>query len=300
MAKKKTLKEIMQPPQEVSNLLKPKTEVKPTPKPLPKGFIQDPNAPNQMIRQLSPGTLETRNKPEETLRQQAIARERGMLVPPEIKPEQIITPEQVQAVKNIGLTPEEQAAIQSKDMGVGSSLKGIIPEVASNVISRTATGAAGGAIGGGLLGSVVPVLGTGIGAGAGAILGGVGGAISGFGSIISNLKTEEKQKTKIEYKDFTTSRTNIKAIIQYAKNGGDPIEAQILYDKEVRKIYRAEANLKTLSEREWLTKAKDELIAIQGFRDNQIVYDTMLRNAILQNPNVNFEFPTEEVVVENE
>lgn len=182
----------------------------------------------------------------------------------------------------------EEPTAKNKEFGLGSSITGIIPEVASNIGQKAAIGAGTGALAGAAVG--------GVGAVPGAIVGAIGGTIAGAFNIVGNLKQEEQQKTKVAYKDFTTSRTNIKAIITYAKNGGDPIEARNLYNKEIAKIYQAESNLKQLEERDWLSKAQDELTAIQNFRETQAIYDMALQNALLLNPNANYEFPQEEII----
>jgi hypothetical protein len=183
------------------------------------------------------------------------------------------------------LTPEQQAQTQANIGGVGNSFQSIIPEIAANVVQKAGAGAAVGAIAG--AGNPLAIAG-------GALAGGVAAAFD----IVGKLKTEETQKTANTYKDFTTSRTALKAIIIYAKNGGDPIEATRLYNNEIMAINRAEQNLKQLEEREWLSKAKGELIAIQNFREIQGTYDTLLANAIRQNPNANYEFPQEEILTQ--
>lgn len=199
----------------------------------------------------------------------------------------VVSPDLLNSIAgNLYTLPDELGGKQTNpDLTLGSTIKGILPETAAGILAKAGAGAAAGGIATG---------------GVGAIAGAVGGAVWGIGTIIPNLKAEEKQKTKVAYKDYTTTKTNMKAIIDYARKGGDPIDAINLYKAEWAKIYKAEMDLKQLEERDWLSKAKDELTAVQNFKESKVVYDTMMQNAILQNPNANYEFPTDEVVTEND
>ena len=203
-----------------------------------------------------------------------------------------LTAEQEAQIRGGAIMPEStvpESTVPESTVPLSKSIKGAIPGIITNIVTKTGAGAAGGAISGGILGSIIPGAGTAIGAGGGAIIGGAGGFVTGAFSAINELKEEEQQQTKIEYKSFTDARTRLKAVVTYAKTG-DPIKAITMWDNEKARIYRAESNLKSLSERDWLSKAKDELGAILNFRDRESEYDQMFIDALNKNPNPEFEF----------
>ena len=183
----------------------------------------------------------------------------------------------------IGQVPEAQGV--NPEYTIGSTLKDIAPDIAANILQSTATGAGLGALGGAAIG--------GVGAVPGAVVGGAAGFIKAAFQIVGDLKEHQRYYGQIEYRDFTTSVKGLKAVIVYAKNGGDPVDARNLYNDLIANIYRQERNLKQLEEQDWLSKAKKPLTAIQNFRETQATYDLALENALLQNPNAIYDFPLE-------
>jgi len=167
-----------------------------------------------------------------------------------------------------------------ENVDLGASIAGAAPGVIGNVLQRGALGAAGGAAAGAFAG--------GIGAIPGAIGGGAAGVISGLATTISELREEEKQSTLIQKVSFRASKSNIKAIIDAVnKNLISPMDAISLYNRELAKIDRVERNLKMLSEREWLSKAKDELIMVQQFNDFERQRTALMLEQALLRPNPN-------------
>jgi len=231
-----------------------------------------------------------------------LAKEASQSTEGQARQQQAILEERRKALQSLTSTIGQAGSPSQKlNYTLGSSILESAPETLTDIGTRTAGGATAGAIFGATGGTAtLPVFGTVVGAGGGAIVGGVGGAIASIPSIISNLKTQEREKTEAVSLDFTTSKANIKAIILYAKGGGDPITARDLYNQELTKIYQSESNLKQLSERDWLTKAKKDLTAIEAFRRNQITFDTALENAILKNPDANYDFLNDIEVIPNE
>lgn len=183
------------------------------------------------------------------------------------------------------ITPEQQAAADAQN-NMGSLTQGIIPEVLSSVGSKAATGAAIGATAGLATGGTLSLPAAGVGA--------IGGAVYGAATILSHLKEEAIQNTKVQKISASKAQTNIKAIIDGVNKGlVDPVDAVDLYNREIAKIDRAERNLKLLEEKDWLSKAKDELIAIQTFNDVGRAQSAALLNAaiIRPNPAQNYDLP---------
>ena len=228
--------------------------------------------------------------------------------------------------KTYNLTPAEYKgllALQgSKEGGITSSK---VREIAALTSQRIGTQAALQQIGNlpqsnepQIQGGIIPplssfeqiapnLISTGIGAGLGALVGGPAGAavgafIGGGPSIISSLKENEIQNTKTEYAGFIKSQSTLKSIIDGLNKGYlDPIDAVNLYNSELSRIDVAERNLKALSEREWLSKSKDELIKIQAFNETQRpLIENMLRQALqTPNPNQIFDIPLDTEVTTN-
>lgn len=249
------------------------------------------------------------NPTQSQILQRSYAAEKGM-GGDEIKGElgKAMSPQQVQAMeREIAIKRALVAEIgrpnplEGETPTVGQSLKNIAPEIGANILQKGAAGAATGAATGAIAGSVVPIIGTAAGAAGGAIAGAVGGVVVGAVNILGTLKEEEKQNVRIAYKSYTTSKTNIKAIIDGINKGAlDPVDAVDLYNRELAKIDAAQRDLKALAEREWLTKAKDELVAIESFNAAQrATTSARLQLAIMQpNPNQNFDFGIEELLSE--
>jgi hypothetical protein len=111
-------------------------------------------------------------------------------------------------------------------------------------------------------------------------------------SIVSNLKEERRQQTKVQKVKFSNSIDNIQAIITSVKNGLlTPTEAVDLYNEEIAKIYQVESNLKLLGEVQW-ANSRDELENVAKFRQMKFMYDRALEDAIIQNPNAVYQFPS--------
>jgi len=187
------------------------------------------------------------------------------------------------------LTPEVQPAQMpqnpqkpvQQDTEIPSTFelaKRALPSIAANTISKTAIGAGGGAVTGGVIGSVVPAAGTAIGAGGGAIVGGIGGFVTGLSSAYNELKKEAAVEVSVEYKDFSTSKTNIKTTLRSAKL--DPVGAYEVYQAQWAGIDEAERKFKAYAEKDWLFKARPELEAILKFRELKPVYDQLLLKAM--------------------
>lgn len=145
--------------------------------------------------------------------------------------------------------PDQQANISG---GVLPSLSEL-GSAAPNVVAEGIVGAGIGALGGPASVVTVPV---------GAALGIVHG-------LISNLKSQAMEETAAQYADYRSSLINIKSIIYDVNHGGDPMDGVMLYNREIAKINMQESNLKALSERDWLTKAKPDLVRIEEFKNGQ-------------------------------
>lgn len=195
------------------------------------------------------------------------------------------------SVQSIQKRNKELQAFKNKIGKVGAKGANIKPAGFKDILSETATkagiagaGAGGTAAIGGALGLSATAA-----TGVGAIALGAASAVFA-GQIVSNLKEERRQQVKVEKRSFADSQTNIKAIITNAKNGGDPLEAIDLYNREIAIIYQNEANLEKLDESKW-ANAREGLGDIESFRRIQFIYDDMLFQAISQNPDAQFEFP---------
>lgn len=165
--------------------------------------------------------------------------------------------------------PMREAA--APEATLGASLAGAGPDILASV----ATGAAIGAVGGVAFG--------GVGAIPGAVIGGIAGGIRG---VLTSLKDEERQNVKVYRVTASESKNNIKTIINGVNAGMiDPIDATRLYRRELIKINEVERNLRLMSERDWLTKAKDELVKIQDFNSWERDYTEQLLLESIATPN---------------
>lgn len=153
----------------------------------------------------------------------------------------------------------------------GTSLGDILKSAAPDIGLRAGAAGAGAGVAGAIASAPVAAA--------------VGTAAAGafFISTLSNLKGEAQQNVKIEYDSYRAFKTNIKSIIDGVNKGLiDPINARDMYNNELAKLDRAERRLKALSDKEWLTKGKDELVKIQEFNDVQRPQITaLLQQAIL-------------------
>lgn len=181
-----------------------------------------------------------------------------------------------------------QAGLENPAATLGASVAGAIPDIGVKAGAGIATGIVAANLGTG--GLATPVI-------------AAGAALTAAISIVANLKSEEMQNVKVQYKSFTASQRNIKAIIT-AVNGRalDPIEGVRMYNEELARIDSQERNLKMLSERDWLSKGKDELVQIESFnRVTRGQTGIMLRNAIINpDPTLVLNFPIDETLSEEQ
>ena len=142
------------------------------------------------------------------------------------------------------------------------NLGGALPGAVAGAATGAGAGAVGGLVGGPVAGVSVPVAAAAVGA---------AGLITG---IYNGLRNEAQQDTQVQTTGFAASIKNINAIIYAKDHGADPIVAQQLYLNEIAKINQYESNLKALSERDWLTKAKVPLKKINQFNSGlKLKYD---------------------------
>lgn len=181
------------------------------------------------------------------------------------------------ALQNVGNVPDTGYNPTITPFGVGDALRQNLPKMGTAAAGSAAGGAAAGIAGAGATASGIGTL------AAGAL------ATTAALSLVSTMKEERKLQTKTQAREFTDSLTRLKAVIQYAKTGGDPVEAANLYNWEVRNIYQAESNLKALSQVNW-ADAEPKLVDIESFRRIKWMLDQQLQNAILGNPG-NYDFP---------
>lgn len=186
----------------------------------------------------------------------------------------------MEAGKQIGvITPEQQAlAAEQNPIVSGSATGDVLAAIGSKAAAGAATGAAAG-----LLGSAGTL------SAPGAAVGAIGGVVVGALTIIPELKEQYIQNTKVQKITAGKAINNIKAIIEYADKGGDPVLAVGLFNQELAKIDRSERNLKALDENDW-AKAKDELAAITSFNAiGRNMAEVMLYQAIT-NPSSSKQF----------
>jgi len=96
---------------------------------------QDPNIKEQQVRQLSPGTQEVRNKPEETLRQMGISRAAGNVpLPPETQKERIITIAEKEKILNPPEPPKKDVFGIEQPSNISREVKKEQPEAPKSEI----------------------------------------------------------------------------------------------------------------------------------------------------------------------
>jgi len=249
------------------------------PEKLPSGFIQDPNAPGQMIKLGTPNL--TMNKPRETLRQQAEARARGELVPQLVTP--AITQEQAQTQENLvaglgTLTPEQMNRDIPSDGIAGELFTG--GKAAGAGIGGALTGAATGAKLGAAAGTVGGPLGT--------LIGGIAGTAIGVGgALYVSALTKKRDNVKEAYSLFSGSKGNMKFIINQVNSGKmSNIQAAELWDEELANFYIAEEHLKDLTDSDldrFLSKGLAQYEELEAFK-RRLPYMQGLLGEAIRNP----------------
>lgn len=275
---------------------------------------QDPNIKEQQVRQLSPGTQEVRNKPEETLRQQAMARVAGNVpLPPEtaaekvFKPKPAITEEQKQAIENkLALTPQQPEIMQP-----GAPKEEIKPNLMETLnAGLLSTNIGTGGLVGGAMGQAQRLL-TEPGEEAGRITTGVavGGAvalglgaipripmlmrIAGLPAVIGKITWAKRQAASVEANRFTNAKNNMNLVLaSLNKYGANPLEARELWNKQLEDIRKSRTELKKLTQNSlnrWLSGGQQELDDIENFLSPEIqaIYEAQFQQAVLT-PNPNF------------
>lgn len=281
--------QLMNSPGYIGQVDKSQIKQNTTPSPLPAGYTQDPNSPNQMIKQLSPGTTETRATPEYANIAKAKARIAGNTpLPPQTQAEQIAmanlppTPEQQALMSGLGTLTPEQANRQIASDGIAGELF-TGGRAAAYGIGGALGGAAAATKGGALLGTAFGPLGTLIGAAGGAILGTAG-------SLYVSTLRKKRDNVKEAMSLFDGSRNNMKFIINQVNAGRmTNIEAAELWDEELANFYAAERNMKELTDSDldrFLSKGLDQYEELESFKRRLPYMQGLLAQAIMQ-PNAN-------------
>lgn len=168
---------------------------------------------------------------------------------------------------------------QGKVMSPNVESPNILPEVLGNVGQGAAKGAALGATAG-VVGAPVtegvsiPVLAAG-----GAAVGGISAA---FG-VIPALKSEYGQISGAEVKTATGANRILNSIITDANNKiTSPEVLQQRWAYEWQRIDQAKANTLKLSEKDWLTKAKPNLVAFENLEMARSTYNNRFAMALIK------------------
>lgn len=175
--------------------------------------------------------------------------------------EQQLTNLRAEALANItaqtGMPASAQQALTlmaNPSQTFGASALGAAPDILSQGLLGGGIAAAGGIAAGAAALPLIPLI--------------AGGFILNSGrAALTELKQEEQQGAAVQYTEFKNAKDDLNKIINEVNAGGDPIQSQTLFNFAIAKIDRTESNLKMLEKRDWLTKAKKQLIAVQSFND---------------------------------
>jgi outer membrane lipoprotein SlyB len=292
-SKQKNLEKQNLAQQQQQPIAAPKT---PTPKPLPAGYTQDPNFPNQMNKQLSQGTTETKATPDYANLAKAKARIRGDVpLPPETQVEKQALIEQNNAqnqeeIAQLGiLTPEQMNRDIASDGMAGTAFQ------TAKIAGATAAGglAGGGAIGGTIgatIGSIIPGAGTAVGAVIGATIGGVGATY---------VTTLRKKRDNVDEAMalYVGSKSNLKFIINEVNAGrmsGDT--AVDLWNNNLANYRIAQQHMKELTDTDmdrFLSKGLNDYETLMAFGETIPYRQSLLTQAII-NPDpskVTYDLP---------
>lgn len=146
-----------------------------------------------------------------------------------------------EAIANLGLNPQQIAAIQSGLVEAPIDWGQAITAGFANVIPSTVGGAVGGAALGLLGGPAAPVTSTG-----GAIIGGIGGFVTGlFNGIKNNIKSQQSGEISASQDVLTNAKTNMRKLSTLAAK--DPANAVLYveaYNQQLAQVYKAQAQIK--------------------------------------------------------
>lgn len=274
-------------------------------------FVENPEQPKQLMRQLSPGTTEHKLKPEETLRQQGLARAAGNVpLPPEtaaeklLRPKPIITPEQMTALENKEL---EQDKITQAETLVQEQQPNLLKTLNQGLLS---TNIAPGGLVGGAMGQTERLL-TQPGEEAGRIATGValGGAVAmglgaipkipillrlaGLPAVIGKITWAKRQAASVQANRFSNGKNNMNLVLaSLNKYGANPVEAREVWNSQLADIRKSRVELKKLTQSSidrFLSGGQQELEDVENFLSPEVqaMYELEFQKAVLT-PNPNF------------